>query len=282
MLQANHQRKPICYSPYGHRPVASGLLSLLGFNGERPDPVTGHYLLGNGYRAFNPVLLRFNSPDSWSPFGKGGVNSYAYCLGDPINRADPNGHVGGLNTSSNLRIPVAYKNGPGLVFGEKRTSHTVRSNGTWIEVTLGMDVDGRDKQLSAAYNAAGYVQVFSNGQPNRYYKNNANLITAAGYSAEPVVGIESASNKNFYMQKEVGVEQVSRLKNQKNEISIEQISMLNFQEELTFSLLKDNPSMHVRTAFMQTRDITRHAALAGKIRGVDPSKAGELIKAGIF
>jgi RHS repeat-associated protein len=69
------------------------LLSLLGFNGERPDPVTGHYLLGNGYRAFNPVLLRFNSPDSWSPFGEGGLNSYAYCLGDPINRYDPDGHT---------------------------------------------------------------------------------------------------------------------------------------------------------------------------------------------
>lgn len=57
--------------------------SLLGFNGERPDPVTGHYHLGNGYRPFNPVLMRFNSPDSWSALGKGGVNAYAYCGGDP-------------------------------------------------------------------------------------------------------------------------------------------------------------------------------------------------------
>ncbi|WP_180204257.1 RHS repeat-associated core domain-containing protein [Pseudomonas sp. SbOxS1] len=81
------------YTPYGHRPVGNGLLSLLGFNGERPDPVTGHYHLGNGYRQFNPVLMRFNSPDSWSPFGKGGINAYAYCAGDPINRADPTGHV---------------------------------------------------------------------------------------------------------------------------------------------------------------------------------------------
>lgn len=84
---------PIAYSPYGHRPVNSGLQSLLGFNGERRDPVTGHYLLGIGYRAFNPVLMRFNSPDSWSPFGGGGLNPYAYCLGDPINRSDETGHV---------------------------------------------------------------------------------------------------------------------------------------------------------------------------------------------
>ncbi|CAI8781917.1 F-box domain-containing protein [Pseudomonas sp. IT-P258] len=85
---------PLAYSPYGHRPAESGLLSLLGFNGERPDPVTGCYLLGNGYRAFNPVLMRFNSPDSWSPFGEGGLNGYAYCVGDPVNQVDPTGHVG--------------------------------------------------------------------------------------------------------------------------------------------------------------------------------------------
>ncbi|MCX4409771.1 MULTISPECIES: RHS repeat-associated core domain-containing protein [unclassified Streptomyces] len=70
----------------------AGLVSLLGFGGEWPDPVTGHYLLGNGYRSFNPVLMRFNSPDSSSPFGEGGFNSYAYCLGDPVNRVDPTGH----------------------------------------------------------------------------------------------------------------------------------------------------------------------------------------------
>ncbi|WP_180204259.1 RHS repeat-associated core domain-containing protein [Pseudomonas sp. SbOxS1] len=85
--------RSVAYTPYGHRPVGNGLLSLLGFNGERPDPVTGHYHLGNGYRQFNPVLMRFNSPDSWSPFGKGGINAYAYCAGDPINRTDPTGHV---------------------------------------------------------------------------------------------------------------------------------------------------------------------------------------------
>jgi RHS repeat-associated protein len=81
----------LAYTPYGHRPPPNGLLSLLGFNGERPDPVTGHYLLGNGYRAFSPVMMRFNSPDSWSPFGEGGLNAYAYCVGDPVNRNDPTG-----------------------------------------------------------------------------------------------------------------------------------------------------------------------------------------------
>jgi RHS repeat-associated protein len=81
----------IAYSPYGHRPRGSDVFSLLGFAGERPDLVTGHYPLGKGYRSYNPVLMRFNQPDSLSPFGEGGVNAYAYCQGDPVNRSDPTG-----------------------------------------------------------------------------------------------------------------------------------------------------------------------------------------------
>ncbi|MHA6126974.1 RHS repeat-associated core domain-containing protein [Pseudomonas fluorescens group sp. PF-1] len=92
-LKANHQAQPIAYAPYGHRQATNGWMSLMGFNGERPDPLTGHYLLGNGYRAFNPVLMRFNSPDSLSPFGEGGLNAYAYCEGDPVNSSDPSGHL---------------------------------------------------------------------------------------------------------------------------------------------------------------------------------------------
>jgi hypothetical protein len=34
----------------------------------------------------------FLSPDSESPFGSGGINPYAYCAGDPVNRIDPDGH----------------------------------------------------------------------------------------------------------------------------------------------------------------------------------------------
>jgi RHS repeat-associated protein len=103
VLDATHPH-PLAYSPYGHRHPGNGLLSLLGFNGERPDPVTGWYLLGNGYRAFNPVLMRFNSPDSWSPFGEGGLNTYAYCVGNPVNRADQTGHM--FSPISPRRIPT--------------------------------------------------------------------------------------------------------------------------------------------------------------------------------
>nr|WP_272942481.1 RHS repeat-associated core domain-containing protein [Herbaspirillum sp. CF444] len=69
------------------------LSSLLDYNGERLDPVSGAYHLGNGYRAYNPVLMRFNCPDDWSPFGAGGINPYTYCAGDPVNHTDPSGHL---------------------------------------------------------------------------------------------------------------------------------------------------------------------------------------------
>jgi len=86
------QRDDAAYSPYGHRQSPASV-GRLGFNGELPESATGHYLLGNGYRGYNPQLMRFNQPDSWSPFGAGGLNAYAYCVGDPVNRRDPTGHA---------------------------------------------------------------------------------------------------------------------------------------------------------------------------------------------
>ncbi|VVO04481.1 RHS repeat-associated core domain-containing protein [Pseudomonas fluorescens] len=121
------QPNPFAYSPYGHRPRGKGLLSLLGFNGERPDPVTGHYHLGNGYRQFNPVLMRFNSPDSWSPFGEGGLNAYAYCAGDPVNRTDSTGHGSLRNFIASL--PKKSEAGLSYYSAKKALTETQQSLG---------------------------------------------------------------------------------------------------------------------------------------------------------
>lgn len=98
--------------------IADDLNSALGFNGERIDPELGGYHLGNGYRLYSPSLRRFTSPDSLSPFGKGGINPYAYCEGDPINNTDPTGHrvrlggifgdiVEGMDTAFDVAAAVA-------------------------------------------------------------------------------------------------------------------------------------------------------------------------------
>lgn len=64
----------------------------LGYNGELHEPGRSWQFLGNGYRVYNTTLRRFHSHDSMSPFGKGGINAYAYCSGDPINFVDTTGH----------------------------------------------------------------------------------------------------------------------------------------------------------------------------------------------
>ncbi|PYC19570.1 RHS repeat-associated core domain-containing protein [Pseudomonas mosselii] len=79
------------YSPYGVPTTVSG--PRLAFCGQLRDPMTGVYHLGNGHRSYDPGLRRFLSPDRLSPFGAGGLNTYAYCQGDPVNYRDPTGGV---------------------------------------------------------------------------------------------------------------------------------------------------------------------------------------------
>ncbi|HGE8462146.1 hypothetical protein PTR02_05850 [Serratia nevei] len=110
------------YDPYGQSINNPGG-SVLGYNGERQDEILGGYHLGNGYRLYNPYLKRFSSPDSLSPFGKGGINPYAYCEGDPINHTDPTGHhvrwqaiVGGVASVIGLGLAATF-GGPLAVAG---------------------------------------------------------------------------------------------------------------------------------------------------------------------
>ena len=80
----------LAYTAYGSQtPQVDG--GHLGFNGQLRERPIGWYHLGNGHRVYNPVLMRFHSPDRLSPFGKGGLNAYAYCGGDPVNFTDPTG-----------------------------------------------------------------------------------------------------------------------------------------------------------------------------------------------
>ena len=90
--QSATQSQAFAYTPYGERSPKNGLPSLLGFKGERLDPLTENYDLGKGYRRYNTRLMRFDSPDSLSPFGEGGLNAYGFVAGDPVNLSDPTGH----------------------------------------------------------------------------------------------------------------------------------------------------------------------------------------------
>jgi len=80
------------YAAYGFFEAGQST-AILAFNGQRLDPLTRTYALGNGNRTYHPTLFRFSSPDLLSPFDQGGLNAYAYCNNDPINKMDPSGNV---------------------------------------------------------------------------------------------------------------------------------------------------------------------------------------------
>jgi len=65
----------------------------LDYTGAHRDSVTTAYALGNGARWYLPALMRFNAPDSLSPFQAGGLHPYIYCGDDPSDRVDPSGHI---------------------------------------------------------------------------------------------------------------------------------------------------------------------------------------------
>lgn len=83
----------MAYTAYGAQPRNEAQISHSGFNGQLREQGTGWYHLGNGHRIYNAALMRFHSPDALSPFDKGGLNAYSYCLGDPVNHVDPTGRT---------------------------------------------------------------------------------------------------------------------------------------------------------------------------------------------
>lgn len=109
VLQRLHGDTPciVAYTCHGYDVAQPGHPVLLGFNGEFKHSGTGSYLLGNGYRPYVPSLRRFICPDSYSPFGEGDFNAYAFCGGDPVNWTDPSGHMFRRPNSPAAPAPVS-------------------------------------------------------------------------------------------------------------------------------------------------------------------------------
>lgn len=116
------------YTPFGYSTSLPSEQTLLGFNGEYITQTLKNYQLGQGYRTYSPGLMRFQSPDSHSPFGQGGVNCYAYCSGDPVNYTDPTGHAlvhlkngQTMRISKNSAVALPHKFKPSTL--KRTTSH---------------------------------------------------------------------------------------------------------------------------------------------------------------
>jgi len=112
LLEADSEVRSLAYAPHGHRDESTARTTP-GFNGEWLDVASGFYLLGSGHhRPYSPRLGLFLAPDAASPFGAGGLNTLAYCAGDPVNRADPSGHfwkwiVAGVGLALGVAATVA-------------------------------------------------------------------------------------------------------------------------------------------------------------------------------
>lgn len=117
----------IHYSCFGH----SALSGRLGFCGEIVEIFNHVYMLGNGARVYSSVLSRFVTPDELSPFSQGGVNAYAYCGGDPLNKIDPSGrfsipllgrlgYIWRISRASSMRADPVVFFGDGLAAGLAR------------------------------------------------------------------------------------------------------------------------------------------------------------------
>lgn len=78
------------YTPLGFtcRPLFAS-----GFAGLSSGGTGSLGIAGNGARFYHSPVGRFITGDAFSPFGKGGLNSYAWCEGEPVNRSDPDGHA---------------------------------------------------------------------------------------------------------------------------------------------------------------------------------------------
>lgn len=139
----NQPKKTQCqYTPYGF--WASTNARLLAFQGECYVKNLGCYLLGNGYRAYSPILMRFLSADNQSPFYSGGLNCYAAFSGDPVNKIDPSGHSAlhkvrvtlrsGLTNTKNLTNSPTLKDAhpndypKALERYEKKTDEDIKSS----------------------------------------------------------------------------------------------------------------------------------------------------------
>ncbi|MGJ7474369.1 RHS repeat-associated core domain-containing protein [Pseudomonas fulva] len=105
-------KMPISYAPFGSSSLAAAATHAVGFTGQNLDRVLQGYHLGNGTRVYSPCLMRFHSPDALSPFLNGGINTYAYCLNDPVNGQDPTGRAPFFNNvfkAGIQRFQQAYK-----------------------------------------------------------------------------------------------------------------------------------------------------------------------------
>lgn len=146
------------YGAYGEA-IATVSKRRAGYAGCIVESCIGWYILGR--RIYSPLLRRFLSPDSLSPFNAGGVNRYAYCGGDPMGRVDPRGQswvtwfiktLGEITLASQRDVS---KSDPAYDFQMPTSSAVARSSSISLSALSGrgsmQDIYNTDRPLLETY-----------------------------------------------------------------------------------------------------------------------------------
>jgi len=157
----------IAYLPYGFT-HARAVHPMLTFTGQAYDDLSGSYALGAGHRFYNPSLMRFIQPDGLSPFDKGGINSYAYCQDDPVNRLDPSGQFFEWVRRAGTWLLDSVLDAMGM----RRSANTITAHIDRAEISLTL----HDSQLLLDVNAPGLTRV----NVNSLTRDNAPIFYMAG------------------------------------------------------------------------------------------------------
>ncbi|WP_248915018.1 RHS repeat-associated core domain-containing protein [Pseudomonas moorei] len=197
----NGQVNAVAHTAYGYPTGKQPIKAQLRYNGEFTEPQTGTQLLGNGYRTYNFALMRFQSPDSLSPFGAGGVNTYAYCEGEPVLNVDPDGHsiLGSLLRILRPTTRQAHKAGAPGSFLTNSKSHpvSVRSVATKDVQRLGKVVKLRRFELQEVKDSVGI-----NSRDLRYVER---------YEGRHGAGSFRANSREMIMEAESNLENMQSL-----------------------------------------------------------------------
>ena len=138
------------YSPYGiesdltKQPSNTTPTQHFGFDGQLTDSQTHWQFLGQGYRAYNPMLHRFMSQDSMSPFDKGGVNGYVFSSNNPIMMSDPTGH---MSFWANMGIGLVMGMAAGMLTSEMGGWGALAINA--LAGAVGSSIDAIDNAVHA-------------------------------------------------------------------------------------------------------------------------------------
>lgn len=122
-----------CVDPFGY--PSHGIEF---FKSTRAESVKGHYDLGAGRRVYSSTLKRFLQPDRLSPFMPGELNSYTYCLNDPINREDPSGQwslFSYIRRATDFSFMASKKASP-VVGGERGVNMLIARENQILSATL--------------------------------------------------------------------------------------------------------------------------------------------------